>query len=151
MTFLSRKIIFLKMLIAMVILIVSCATVNKVGNEDINTFLNSLLVNQNEIEKMTIRQVDRSLEVKFWLKDEKIDPHLRDEIFKKTRDFLLSESTQAMLEQELKHNEPIYDGRISIRFQKDTSDIYWVYSLDNQEPSKCSLTQPNTDGYAACE
>ncbi|QGQ93859.1 hypothetical protein EHS13_02530 [Paenibacillus psychroresistens] len=100
MTFLSRKIIFLKILIAMVILFVSCATVKKVGNEEIHTFLNGLLINQNEIEKMTIRQIDPSLEVKFWLKDDKIDPQLRDEIFKKTRDFLVLESIQAKIEQE---------------------------------------------------
>jgi hypothetical protein len=139
------------MLIAMVILFVSCATVKKVGNEDINTFLNNLLLNQNEIEKMTIRQVDPSIEVKFWLKDDKIGPQLRDEIFKETRDYLVSERIQAILEQELKHNEPMYDGRISIRFQKHNSDIYWVYNLDSQESSKYTLVQPNNDGHAACE
>jgi hypothetical protein len=134
-----------KLFISLIIigLLTSCATVTTISERSINSFLQDLIKGHEEIDRVTIEQTDIYLQVRFRLKHDEINPILRDELFRKTRDYILSEGVKKKIIKELGNNK--FNDVFTIRFQKDQSNVYWVYSLDTRKSSNWELIESNDE------
>jgi hypothetical protein len=113
----------------------ACASSTNIKDDKVTDFLNQIVSeNLDVIQRAELEKTDIVyLTVLYSLKTDKLDILRRDEIYQKTRNFILSEETKASIVKNLGKGDPerLFNEGFSIRFQKPKSETYWVYSIDH--------------------
>lgn len=139
---LRKLLLIISIIICVIALLIGCAGITRVKNKEIKAYLEDLVQDDANFKELEIYQSDITLTIIYEFK-ENIDVESVENVFNKTKEYILQERTQKLIMDSIKnsyyyrkHNKS-FTSRIKITFlTTKPTDEYSYYTKDFGETWK---------------